>query len=89
MGAGVVSGRELGPGVQAAGQGMLDIWQFFLARLVQHEIGYRLRQAEGARVADADAQAPEIGCAEPGLDVLQAVVPAVAAALLEANIARL
>ena len=46
MGAGVVSGRELGPGVQAAGQGMLDIWQFFLARLVQHEIGYRLRQAE-------------------------------------------
>ncbi len=37
--------------MQAAGQGMLDIWQFFLARLVQHEIGHLLGEAEGARVA--------------------------------------
>jgi hypothetical protein len=78
----------LGPGQQAAGQGVLDIRQFFLARLVQHEIGHLLRQAEGARVADADAQAPEVRRAELGLDVLQAVVAAVAAALLQADAAR-
>jgi hypothetical protein len=38
-------------------------------------------------MADAQAQAPEIRRAELGLDVLQAVVAAVAAALLEADAA--
>ena len=40
-----------------------------------------------ARVADAEAQAPVVGAAELGLDVLQAVVSRVAAAELELGLA--
>ncbi|MNT08558.1 hypothetical protein D3C72_1433040 [compost metagenome] len=55
---------------------------------MQDEVGHLLRQAERARMADADAQAPEIGTAQRGLNVLQAIVPGVSAALLELNLAR-
>ena len=41
-----------------------------------------------AGMTDAQPQAPEIGRAELGLDVLEAVVTPVAAALLEADAAR-
>jgi hypothetical protein len=40
---------------------------FFLARRVQHEIDDLLRRFKRARMADAEAQAPEIGRAELGL----------------------
>ena len=87
LGAGEISGSEFGPGQQAAGQRVLDVRQFFLARRMQHEIDDFLREAERARMADAEAQAPEVRRAKAGLDVLEAVVAAVAAALLEADAA--
>ena len=78
LGAGKVPGGEFGPGQLATVQGLFDVRQFFLARLVQYKIGDLLGQTEGAWMADAQAQAPEIRCAELGLDVLQAVVAAIA-----------
>src|SRR5574343_1057442 len=88
LGAGKVPGGKFGPGQQAARQGVFDIRQFFLARLVQYEVDDLLRQVQRARMADAEAQAPEIRCPELGLDVLQAVVAAIAATLLETDASR-
>src|SRR3990172_4383162 len=87
LSAGKVSAGDFWPGQQAAGEGVFDIRQLILARRVQHEIDDLLGQIERARVADTEAQAPEIRRAELGLDVLQAVVAAVAAALLETDAA--
>src|SRR5574343_132083 len=53
LGAGVIPGGDTGPREVAAMEGLLDIRQFFLARLMQDEIGNLLGQAECARMADA------------------------------------
>ncbi|CFU01353.1 Uncharacterised protein [Bordetella pertussis] len=66
----------------------IDLLLFFAARRVQDEVGDLLRQAEAAGMADADAQAPEIGAAQRGLDVFQAIVAGVAAALLDLDLPR-
>ena len=87
LGAGKVADGKFWPSQQAAGEGVFDVRHFFLARRVQHEVYNLLRQIEGARMADAEAQAPEIRGAELGLDVLQAVVPAIAATLFQADAA--
>jgi hypothetical protein len=87
LSAGKVSGGEFWPGQQTAGEGVFNIRHFFLARRVQYEVYDLLRQIQGARMADTQPQAPEIGGAELGLNILQAVVAAVAAALLEADAA--
>ena len=46
LGAGKVAGGKFRPGQQAAGEGVFDVRQFFLARRVQHEIDHLLRQIE-------------------------------------------
>ena len=66
---------------------MFDIRQFFLARLVQDEIGHLLGQAECAGMADTQAQAPEIRCADLGLNIFEPIVAAIAPALLKADAA--
>ncbi|KAG1238572.1 hypothetical protein G6F68_018753 [Rhizopus microsporus] len=55
---------------------------------MQHEVRHLLGQIQGARMADADAQAPEVGTAQHCLNILQAIVAGMAAALLELHLAR-
>src|SRR5688572_28444152 len=75
-----VAGQHLGQHLQRAVDGLVDRRLVLGHRLLQHVVGaLRARR----RLADADAQAPVVVRCEPLRDVLEAVVPGDAAALLE------
>ena len=65
--------------------GLLDRFALVGRGLAKHVVDHL---GPDARVPDAQAQPPEVGGAELGLDVLQAVVPGRAAALLELHVSR-
>ncbi len=65
--------------------GLLDQLQLGLRRLTQHEADHRVPVA---RMADAQAQTPEVGRAQMSDEIAQAVVPGVTAAQFELGLTR-
>ncbi len=71
--------------LHAQPDGLFDRFTFTRWRLAKYIVD---NFGAYARMADAKPQAPEVGAAELGLDILQTVVPGMAAALLELDLPR-
>ena len=66
--------------------GFIQHFLLFSAGAVQYEISHTLLQVQAARVANADACAPELVAAQMCVHVFQAIVPRVAAPLFDFNL---
>ena len=82
---GKVARSELWPGEQAAIQSAVDQFLFFFARRFQYVVGDLVALT---RMPDADTQTPEVRHGKVRLNIFQSVVPAIAASLFDANVAR-
>jgi hypothetical protein len=78
--------QERRQGLQCTIDGLAQRSGFVWPRPLQDEVRHGLLQPEGSGVANAQAQPPEIGIAQGGRNVSNAVVAAVATALFEPNL---
>ena len=82
LGGSVIASSQFRPRQQATIKGTVDELLLLAPWCFQNIIGNHVTVAG---VADAQAQTPEIGCRQMRLDVFQAVVPAIAATLLQTD----